>query len=409
MDPGTVSDWLHKLGVNVYSGRHFVKQPDLKYGPQIVGLAAKGPAAISELIEERIWGVQKTVNGSKRLEKFCRFVSMHTRGSGVREIASALGVHRSTVAEWRKGTDQPYLLKLAVAASEHDLRPAMKLIPIHLTSGAAVQKDWIYVPTQIGSFEDITRVVDQLPTLPAAVGLADCFGIGRDRLAGMRLELFAYLLGMMAGDASKSGGKQERFASMNLELQLTLKHQSNERLGNFVCMCANSLGINMARIRDKQPSGSTRFGRQPSAAYRWRSERSPFLAWVFSVCLGLKWNQLTSYDRLRMDWIFGSPTVFRIRFVQALADSDATVKPSEVVITSVPNSEFVTKILSSLGMSSAHTLFEGGIALRSMVNRREASRLPILNEFVRGYRFEALMRPSVLPSRYGSVRAGTTP
>jgi hypothetical protein len=84
----------------------------------------------------------------------------------------------------------------------------------------------------------------------------------------MREELFAYVLGMMVGDSSKSGGKQERFASMGLDLQLTLKQSSNEQLGKFVCMCMNLIGLQMISIADKQATGMTRFGKEPSAAYR---------------------------------------------------------------------------------------------------------------------------------------------
>jgi hypothetical protein len=178
---------------------------------------------------------------------------------------------------------------------------------------------------------------------------------------------------------------------MNVDLQLSKKHVTNERFGEMVCMCVNSLGIGMHRIADKQPSGATRFGKHPSAAYRWISERSPLLAWMFSAALGLGWTQTTSTDRIQIEWIFTAPKSIRLRFVQGLADSDATVKPSEVVITSVPNADLTTKLLQSLGMTTAHTIYESGIPLRTMVNRRQSATLPIFNELVKSYRYHKML------------------
>ena len=179
---------------------------------------------------------------------------------------------------------------------------------------------------------------------------------------------------------------------MNIDLQLTKKKPSNYKLGNFVCTTTNSLGFAMNRIRDKQPSGATRTSRVPTPAYRWMSERSPFLAWMFSVGLGLKWNETTTTNTVRMDWIFDTPYNFRKRFVQAIADSDGTVVRYRARITSVPNADFVTRLLQSLGMTTASTVYEYGQPLRTRVNTREAARLPIFNEFTNGYRYQKLQQ-----------------
>jgi hypothetical protein len=207
----------------------------------------------------------------------------------------------------------------------------------------------------------------------------------------MRPELFAYLLGIMVGDSGKHGGAQPRFASMNLDLQLTLRQPTNLRLGEFVLMCANSFGFVMERKRDKQPTGVQLLGKQPTPAFRWISERSPLFAWMFSVCLGLQWGETTTGNQIRMDWILDTPRLFRIRFVQGASDSDGTVKRSEVEIISVPNSEFFAKILQGLGMSTAHATTEKGTLLRTRLNRKQASTLPIFNEFVKSYRYQRMM------------------
>jgi hypothetical protein len=112
---------------------------------------------------------------------------------------------------------------------------------------------------------------------------------------------------------------------------------------------------------------------------------------MFSVGLGLQWGECTTLNCLKMDWIFDAPKSFKTRFVQGMADSDGGMKPYEVVITSVPNADFVTRLLLDLGMTTAHTIYETNKPLRTMVNAREAAKLPIFNEFVKSYRYQRLM------------------
>ncbi|MDA4127048.1 MAG: hypothetical protein OK452_07575, partial [Thaumarchaeota archaeon] len=250
---------------------------------------------------------------------------------------------------------------------------------------------WIEVPIRISSFADIEKVIEQTKPLEVAYVLGSTFGLTRDQIEQGRCEWFAYLLGFMLGDASKGKSAQDRFRSMNIDLQLTKKWPTNERTGDFVAMAANSLGFQMGRIRDKPPTGYTKISRNPTAAFRWTSERSPFFAWMFTVGLGLSDNQTTSLDRVKMDWIFETPHSFRRRFVQGVADSDGCVKKYLVEITSLPNSNFTTSLLHSLGLRSAYTRLEKGIPLRTVVRAREAVNLPIFNEFVRSYRYEKLL------------------
>ena len=92
-----------------------------------------------------------------------------------------------------------------------------------------------------------------------------------------------------------------------------------------------------------------------------------------------------------MDWIFGTSPDFRKRFIQGLADSDGTVRPYVVEITSTPNTELVTRVLHSLGLTSAYGREENGEMLRTVVRNAEAANLPIFNEFTKGYRYQKLM------------------
>ena len=388
----TVAQWLHRLGVEIKLGRRPVQQPPLGIPRRLVALVEMGHSKILRLVREQVWGLDTTPKGIERLRNFCQFVHLHGKGVGVKELAKTLGVHRSTILKWRQGINQPYLAKVASSVFSKSLSPGWKLLPLRISSGGNEQKDWIQVPVSIHGYNDILSVIRQTKPLSETYERAAKFGLSDQRLRRMRRELFAYLLGIILGDAGKEGGQQNRFASMNIDFQLTKKETSNEALGELVCMSANSLGIDIRRIKDKPPSGDTLKGKEPTAAYRWVSIRTPLLAWMFSVGLGMRWSETTSKNQVHMDWIFDTPYSFRKRFLQALADSDGTVSGYAVRITSVPNSDLVTRLLRSLGMTTAHTVYESGIPLRTSLRARQAAKLPIFNEFTNGYRFLKLQQ-----------------
>ena len=390
VDPGTVSQQLHSLGLRVTQGHHMVQQLPLKYSPEFIELLNKGPDAVLGFVKSRVWGIQASSTGEKQLRNFCEFVRLHHLGVGVKEMSRTLSVHRSTVSHWRDATDQPYLVRAANDTLPLVPRTGWRMMPMHLVSGGSEPSGWIQVPETIRFYDDVLDVINQIQPLEETYRRASLFGLVRAQVQEMRPELFAYQLGIMVGDSGKLGGQQPRYSSMNLDLQLTQKQPTNERLGGFVLMCANSLGTQMERKRDKQPTGATAVGEHPSAAYRWTSERSPLLAWMFSAGLGLNWGETPTTHPLRMDWILDTPRSFRVRFVQGAADSDGCVKHT-VEITSLPNSQFFANVLQSLGLTSAHCGYEKGEPLKTVVSLKQASSLPIFNEFIRSYRYQKLM------------------
>jgi len=391
VDPDTVSQQLHTLGLTVTQGHHMVQQLPLKYSSQFVELVGKGPDAVHEFVKDRVWGIQPSPTGERQLRNFCEFVRLHHQGLGIEEISRRISAHRSTIAHWRDGSDQPYLIRAVNDTLARIPREGWKLLPMRLSSGGGNPSEWIQVPQAICSFEDVLDVVNQLRPLETAYERAALLGIARAQIQVMRTDLFAYTLGIMVGDSAKHGGEQLRYSSMSLDLQFTRRKPTNERLGEFVLMCANSLGLKMTRIKDKSPTGRQLLARHPTPAYRWSSERSPLLAWMFSVGLGLGWGETTTMNQIRMNWIFEMPKTFRIRFVQGVADSDGCVKRSEVEIASVPNAQFFADLLQSLGMTTAHVSYEKGEPLKTMLNRKQASTLPIFNEYVKGYRYRRMM------------------
>ena len=389
--PSTVSRELHSLGLTIIQGHHRAEQLPLKHPPQFVELIDKGPGAVLEFVKNRVWGIRASRFGERQLGGFCEFVRLHHQGVGVMEIAKRISAHRSTVAAWRNGTDYPYLIRAASDTLSLTPRDRWKLLPMHLASGGGAPSGWIRVPQVSRSYNDVQDVISQISPLKQTYARARSFGLGAREIQAMRLGLFAYLLGIMVGDSGKLGGEQRRYASMNLDLQLTKKRSTNERLGAFVLMCANSLGLEMTRIKDKPPSGQQLLGENPSPAYRWSTERSPLLAWMFSVCLGLRRGETTTTHQIRMNWIFEMPRTFRIRFIQGTADSDGCVKHS-VEIATVPNARFFADLLQSLGITSAHIGYEHGQPYKTVANCQQAATLAIFNELVKSYRYQKLMR-----------------
>ena len=407
--PSTVSAELHGLGFEFRMGQHRVQQPPLKYPNEFIDPVGQGQESVLEFVKGRVWGIGVTEMGRKQVESFCEFVRLHQRGVGVKEIARTLGVHRTTVAEWREGTDQPYVIRALRDTLSLEPRPGWKFLPMHLSSGGNEPSGWVEVPSVIASYADIVRVIGQLQPLVATYTRGEQFGLSKHEIDRIRPELFAYNLGIMVGDAGKPGGAQNRYASMSLDLQFTKKQETNLRLGEFASLCANSLGIEIERVKDKDPTGATKRSRYPSAAYRWTSERSPLIAWMFAVCLGLRWGETTTTHSLRMEWILHVPHNFRKRFVQGNADSDGCTRKYVTDIASVPNAHFFVNLLRSLGIASARPSYERGLPLRTAMTTCEAAALPLFNEIVNGYRYQRMMgwsssRPAIQGDQGSTAR-----
>ena len=162
-----------------------------------------------------------------------------------------------------------------------EARIGWKSLPLYLDSRGTCSGRWILVPSTIQSDSDINELLQQISpskidTLGASLGLST-----PDQQ--LQFELFGYLIGICVGDAGKTSSSEMRFASMNLDLQLVLKHDSNKKIGDLVRLAASLIGIRMTRIADKHPTGATRSSKNPTDAYRWSSERSPFLASIVTM------------------------------------------------------------------------------------------------------------------------------
>ena len=161
-----------------------------------------------------------------------------------------------------------------------------------------------------------------------------------------------YLLGWMVGDAVKGMGSRERH-TVRIRYELSKKHPENLELGNYVKQIIQNLGVWCERRDDRPPRPKLK----PSGSYYWDSHYSVVFGWMFTACLGLEWNQRTSYDPVAMEWVLTAPEEMRIWFLRGLADSDGDVdlRDRSVSITSEPNTILISNLFSSLGI---HNLIE---------------------------------------------------
>ena len=208
-----------------------------------------------------------------------------------------------------------------------------------------------------------------------------------------------YLLGWFLGDLGKHYRNELRMV-MDIDIQLTRKHPENLALGEYVAGSARLLGIGCHRTRDRQPGVGS-----PSGAYYWLVQRHPIFAWFHLECLGLKWNERTSYDRVRMDWILSAPREDRLWFLRGLADSDGNVhfKDKSVDLTTSPNTSFVKALLDSLDVHSVirFTRGYGAITIRA----DKAAKIAIFNPEMDTYRrklLEKLVGANVYPRHWPS-------
>jgi len=200
----------------------------------------------------------------------------------------------------------------------------------------------------------------------------------------VRMLAFAYFLGVMVGDMGKAAYRGKARNTMQVFLKLSRRHPSNLRFGSYVTLCAGLLGIRMQRIKDCEPTPT---GRSRLGAYRWSSQSSEFLEWVFEKCIGLNTGQTTTSDSICAEWLIETPRQFAICFLQGLADSDGYVdlNKHEIGIVVEPNQTLVRAILSKLHVHFRLARIRNqATAVLSVV---DGYRLPIFSPYAGTHKF----------------------
>jgi len=338
---------------------------------------------------QRFWNINEKKDDIKILNRFSECIRLRNNELlGPRNISRVTGTSRNTIGSWFYNDHLPRIVRLLQSSLIlANLPENWKWIPLNINTGESYKGPWILVPEKIDSYEDILNVIKQLPMLPMTFEAIEQFNIKKE-VKEVRPLLFAYLLGAMIGDCGKSSRKQKRQNTRVIKLGLTRRYESNLRFGNFVSLCANSLGLRMSRKKDQLRLNA----RSKHGLFYWVSQHSMFIEWIFKMCLGLREGQTTTYNQVKMEWLLKTTRDFRIWFLQGLADSDGYVEIGgrKVGIISSPNEKLIQEIIQSLGVNSYLDYFKDTVGV--IVKDSDAYLLPIFSPFVSSYRYEKLKK-----------------
>ena len=334
------------------------------------------------------FGIKATNYDIESFYSFIKVLRLRMKKLSSNKISKTLNLSRSTVDKWLWKTNLPRLAKLLEYYTELGNPPSgMKWISINSTRGGMFTGKWICVPEKITSFKQVLHFLNQLEFSEEIYVRLKQFEL-KDDMPILKPLLFSYVLGVLVGDAGKCPIERSQRVTRRISLSLTKKYETNKRFGEFVALCVNSLGLKMKRIKDSEPG---RLNKHPF--FRWCSQSSELIEWIFNVCLGLESNQLTTYDAVKLDWILKCPSKFKIWFLQGLADSDGYVdfNSFQAGIVSQPNTVLIKNIIGSLGVRSSIKIFRNNLEA-VIVSIENAHKIPLFSPIVNNYRYSQMKK-----------------
>ena len=187
----------------------------------------------------------------------------------------------------------------------------------------------------------------------------------------------------MIGDASK---KRQKNWHRHIELVLSKKYDTNVKIGGFTSRCARGICLRMERKADSAP-----YGEKPNGFYVWESQSSALVDWLFNVRLGLKDDELTTYDPVRMNWALGAPPDFKRGLLQGIAESDGLVSiASQTVEFWIgPNWDFVKQLLLTFNVRSFRSREAPALTKNEVAKLRS---IPVFSPILRTVRFQKFER-----------------
>jgi len=165
---------------------------------------------------------------------------------------------------------------------------------------------------------------------------------------------------------------------------LSMKYDTNVKIGEFSSYCANQFGLRMDRHPDLPKPADKPFG-----FYNWASQSSPFLDWVFNVVVGLADGQHTTYDEVHLDWALESPEDFRRGLIQGIAESDGSVSIASQTVEFwvIPDWDFIIKLLATFGLRAFRNREAVSLVKSQAI---ESFKVPVFAEHLRTARYERL-------------------
>lgn len=319
------------------------------------------------------FGINLSYRDKKNITNFLSVIKHRNRGIPISKIHSQTNIPRRKIEHWIFEDTKPLIINLLKDYIQLGNPSKGKVwISINSTRGGLFTGPWIEVPKIIRTYKDLLRVLNQL-----------------NKNIEFSEVSFGYILGFLIGDSSKPSIIRKFRTTRRITVRLSKHFPTNKKLGDYVSLCANNLGLRMKKCKDCPPGKQNLY-----PFYTWISQSSTLIQWIFNVCIGLNDNQKTTYDKINANWILNSSKQFKISFLQGLADSDGFVDFSEqrVGIITHPNTDLVENILNTLEIKSKRRYFTNNGLWALMISIHDAYSLPIFNRSVNSYRYKKLKK-----------------
>lgn len=350
--PTIIKRWL-KEGAKPRVYHYLTRNPLDDREDRVAGLLASlNSITDMKTLEQRLRTLffYEVLEGSKnhardleRARLFFQFLDEYAKGGILKSIAKRLGIGKSTISEWFKGSQLPSYVRMAAEIPSEQPKSGKKWLPLRLNSRTNLPEQFIQVPETVTSEEDLLFVLRQLQSLhtPEMKEFEEKYGREPKHLA------FLYLLGLIVSDG---GFDADTELSARVVLSASKKYRWSLRLGRAFSYTMGRIGMNVERRADNT---RVRDGKT-IVCNVWGSQASPLLRWVKEVLLGLGPSYSKKQTSIDAEWILRMPHDYGIAFLQGLADGDgyASIKTNHVGIASKPNRGFIRQLLSSLDIHS---------------------------------------------------------
>lgn len=276
--------------------------------------------------------------------KFFEFIKEYGESGFLVDLAKRLGIGKSTIGAWLDGTQLPTRVAYAARIPTEDPRPGFKWLPKKLNHITNLPEDFIQVPVEIRSPQDLLDVLDQLVPLDTKA-MRDF----EREFEELTLPIaFMYLLGLAVSDGSF---KNDVDYSSKVELYVSKKYSWGSTLGEGFCYAMGRIGLSAERGTDRK---KVRENGRVDTFKLYASEASPLLMWMKQALLGLTASENKKHVAIKADWILQMPREWRVAFIQGLADGDghASFRRFDAAINTTTNEVFISKLLLSIGVAS---------------------------------------------------------
>lgn len=303
-------------------------------------------------------------------KKFFRFLQALPHGGFLSDIAREAQVGKRDILYWFYSAGMPSHVIIASRIPAEIPQRGNKWIPLKIATRIRLEQ-FIQVPLKITSPEDILDVLRQIRPLktPAMEEYERQFGETPREL------MFMFLLGILVSDSWFRSGTSR---STHVTLTASKKYSWGKDLGRGFCYALGKVGISSKRRKNQvsQRNGKTTVSR------KWASEASPFLQWVKRTLLGLKTSTPKSWTPIQADWILQMPHDWRVAFLQGITDGDgcATVKGFYTDISTTTNSDFLVRLMASLGVHASPS--PAGVRIHRKEDTRRSEELPLFKHAV---------------------------